>query len=110
MGPIPPCLTTRLAVSNEGIVEVKTTRLSYHEEHPLQHLAVIIRLLAGIECELARGVIVLPEVEQDSCSLEHREVLSVGIDEHRDAPVRVQLDEPRLFLRVLGDIDGVNAS
>ena len=42
----------------------------------------------------------LGEIEQYSRGLEHIETIAGVVDEHRDAPIRIQLDEPRLFLNV----------
>ena len=51
----------------------------------------------------------LLEVEQDRGGLEDDKVAARVIDEHWDAPVRVQLDEPGLFLDIFGDVDLLHA-
>ena len=82
---------------------------THGEEHPLQHLAIIVRLAIRIEDERFSRVVVLLEIEQDGRRLEHREVVATAIDEDGDAPVGIEFDEPRLFLYVLGYIDLVYA-
>jgi hypothetical protein len=76
----------------------------YRKENPLQSLAVFIRIPSGIEAKFVILVIVLLQVQQDRSGLEDGKVIAVGIDQDGDAPVGVQLDEPRLLLSVLADI------
>ena len=47
----------------------------------------------------------LPEVQVDRGRLEDIEVVPGAVDKRRNAPVRVQLDEPRFLLRVLADVN-----
>lgn len=82
----------------------------HRKEHPLEHLAILVGLIARIERESARGVVMLAEVEQDGRSFKHCEVVPVAINQDWYAPVRVQLDEPRLLLRVLGDADRMDTT
>jgi hypothetical protein len=80
------------------------TKKHYRKENPLQSLAVFIRIPSGIEAKFVILVIVLLQVQQDRSGLEDGKVIAVGIDQDGDAPVGVQLDEPRLLLSVLADI------
>ena len=60
-----------------------------------------VRARLRVERELAQGVVVLREVEQDRGRLEDGEAAPVRVDDDGDAPVWVQLEEPGLFLRAL---------
>ena len=71
----------------------------------MQRYAVVISLGSRVEAKLVVLVIVLLQVEQDRRCLKDNEVVPLAIDERRDAPVRVQLDEPRLLLHVGADVD-----
>jgi len=75
------------------------------KEDPLQRLAIVIGLGDGVETEFVVVVVMLLKVQQDGGSLEDNKVVAVGVNEHWDATVRVQLDEPRLLLNVLRDVD-----
>ena len=86
-----------------------TDQGTYSEEDPLQHLAVAVGILLLVERELVVLVVVLLEVEQDRGGLEDGEVVARAVNERRDAAVGVQLDEPRLLLRVLAKIDLLDA-
>ena len=79
-------------------------RVTYCEEDPLQHLAVLVRARPRVERELELGVVVLLEVEKDRGGLEDGEVVAVAVDEDGDATVRVHPDKPWLLLRPLPDI------
>lgn len=80
------------------------------EEDPLQHLAPLVRVRAVRgPVELAVGVVVLREVEQDRGGLEDGEVPAGVVDERGDAPVWVDGEEPRLLLLVSREVDLLGA-
>ncbi|MFO0636355.1 MAG: hypothetical protein U0168_26290 [Nannocystaceae bacterium] len=62
------------------------------EEQPLQR----DRARVGLGRQQPTGLV--REVEQDRAALEHDEVLRVVVDDHRDAAVGVEREEPRLAL------------
>jgi len=51
----------------------------------------------------------LLQIQQNRSGLENNETVASAVDEDRYSPVRVQLDEPRLFLDVFGDVDFLDA-
>lgn len=59
------------------------------EEDPLQHLAVVIRLLLYIKRELLLLVVVLRKVQQDRSRLKDIEVVARAVRDRRDTAVRV---------------------
>ena len=72
--------------------------LSTHsEEDPLQHLAIVVRVLLGIKPEDVLLVVMLREIQEDRGGFEHVEVASGVVDDRGDAAVRIQLDEPRFL-------------
>lgn len=44
------------------------------------------------------------QIEQNRSTLENDKVVALAVDEDWDSPVRVQLDEPGLFLGVFGEV------
>ena len=55
-------------------------------------------------------VVLLDKINHDGPRLEQANHLAVGeaVSHSRDPAIRVDLQEPRLFLRVLGDVDVVH--
>jgi len=50
----------------------------------------------------------LLQVKEDGACLEDRKIVPVGIDDGWDSTVGADLDEPRLLLGVLAEVDGVS--
>ena len=81
---------------------------SHREEDPLKHLAPVIGVGLLVKRELVLLVIVVLKVEQNRRGLEHREVVAAAVDDDWDTAVWVQLDEPRLLLDILGDVNSLD--
>lgn len=92
-----------------GTAYAHCPRDTHGEEDPLEQLAVMVGVRVPVERELVLLVVVLLEVKQDRCRFENGEVVARAVDEGRDPAVRVQLDEPWLFLRVLAEVNFVDA-
>ena len=92
-----------------GSPDTRSERGAHDEEDPLKHLAVIVGVRVLVERELVLLVVVLVQIEQDRGRLKHHKVIARAVNECRDAPVGVELDEPRLLLRVLAKIDLLDA-
>ncbi|KAI0751423.1 hypothetical protein C8Q80DRAFT_575371 [Daedaleopsis nitida] len=81
---------------------------THGKEHPLQHLVIIVRVGLFVKREPVLLVVVLPEIQQDGGRLQHDK--AIARDERRDAPDRVQLEEPPLRLGILGELDSFHAT
>lgn len=90
----------------------KVVRLPLHrthtriqEEQPVVHLIVLSRALRVRD--LVLGIILVDEVLLDAATLEQADLFPVGegVGEGGDTAVGVDLEEPRLFLLVFGDVD-----
>lgn len=71
----------------------------------MQLYAVVISLAGRVEAELVVLVVVLLQIEQDRRRLEDDKVVALAVNEGRDAPVWVQLDEPWLLLNIGAYVD-----
>ena len=78
---------------------------TYCEEEPLEHFAVVVRIIDRVKPVNEVLVIVLGEIEQNSRGLEDTEIIAGVVDEHGNATVRVQLDEPWLLLNISRNVD-----
>lgn len=70
----------------------------------------MVCVILFVEAELVPLVVVLLEVEQDRGGFKDDKVVPRAVDEHGDAAVWVQLDEPRLLLDVCADVNPVDAA
>jgi len=84
--------------------------MTHSPKYPLKHLTIIIRLLHRVKCELALRIIVLFQIKQYRSAFEDDKVVALAVDEDGNSPVRIQLDEPRLFLNVFEDVYFLDAS
>ncbi len=114
----PPCLVDIAihAVLNplRGVAH-KVIGLALHraqagvlEEEPVGHLVVFTR--ARGKADTVVTVVLLDQILEDAAGLEDADRLAVGegVGDGRDAPVRVDLEEPRLLLSVGRDVDVLN--
>lgn len=72
----------------------KKQQKTHRKEYPLQHLAILIRILLRIPTKLILCVVMLLEVDQDSRSLKDDEIVPAVVYNGGNATVWVDRDEP----------------